>query len=171
LSAPPVPFCSQCGAQANRPLPFTCARCATTHYLNPRPTACALVTHDGRLLLVKRGRDPWGGCWDIPGGFCDGAEHPVDAARREVREEAGAECTIGDYLGSWLDVYADGLPTLNAYYHATAATDAVGEPDGAEITEIGWFAPDELPEPIAFPDSQRPVLAAWRAALADRLGA
>lgn len=162
-------YCSDCGAAIGRPLPTTCEACGTTHYLNPRPTSCALVVHEARLLLVKRGRDPWGGCWDIPGGFCDGAEHPVDAARREVLEEAGVDCEIGDYLGSWLDVYADGRPTLNAYYHAAAATAEVGEPDGDEITEIRWFRPDELPEPIAFPDSQRPVLEAWRASLGDRL--
>jgi hypothetical protein len=80
-------------------------------------------------------------------------------------------CTIGAYLGSWLDVYDDGLPTLNAYYLATAESTATGEPDGAEITEIGWFACDALPEDIAFPDSQRPVLETWRGALPDRLGA
>jgi 8-oxo-dGTP diphosphatase len=171
VTAPPVAFCSACGARAGVPPPFTCRRCDTTHYLNPRPTACALVTHNDRLLLVRRGREPWGGCWDIPGGFCDGFEHPVDTARREVREESGVDCEIGAYLGSWLDVYDDGLPTLNAYYLATADSAETAEPDGTEITEVGWFAPGALPEDIAFPDSQRPVLEAWRSALADRLGA
>jgi ADP-ribose pyrophosphatase YjhB (NUDIX family) len=161
-------YCSECGARVGRPLPTTCEACGTTHYLNARPTACALVMHDGRLLLVKRGRDPWGGCWDIPGGFCDGAEHPVDAARREVREEAGVDCEIGEYLGSWLDEYAPEIPTLNAYYHATAASPETRVPPGQEIVEAGWFTPDELPGPIAFPDSQLRVLDAWRAALSRR---
>lgn len=163
---PVVNFCSACGAAAGIALPFTCASCGARHYLNPRPTGCALVVHDARLLLVRRGSDPWDGCWDIPGGFCDGFERQEDAARREVHEEAGVRCEIAGYLGSWLDVYDDGLPTLNAYFHATAASDRTGEPDGTEITEIGWFAPEGLPEPIAFPDSQIAVLAAWRASLA-----
>lgn len=159
-----IHFCPQCGARVDAQLPFTCETCGTPQYLNPRPTGSALVTHEGRLLLVKRGRDPWGGRWDIPGGFCDGAERQEDAAIREVREEAGVECELGEYLGAWVDVYDDGLPTLNAYFHAAAASDAVGEPDGVEVTAIAWFAPDDIPTDIAFPDSQRAVLEAWRAA-------
>jgi ADP-ribose pyrophosphatase YjhB (NUDIX family) len=160
-----VRFCPACGAEVALDLPFTCPACGTPQYLNPRPTGCALVTHGDRLLLVRRGRDPWGGRWDIPGGFCDGAEHPADAARREVREEAGVECRITGCLGAWLDVYADGLPTINAYFLAEADSPEVGEPDGTEIVDVAWFAPGEVPaEEIAFPDSQRRVLEAWRAA-------
>lgn len=157
-------FCPACGAEVRRALPFTCEACGTPQYLNPRPTGCALVMHDGRLLLVRRGRDPWSGRWDIPGGFCDGFELPEQAAVREVREEAGVECRITGRLGVWLDAYSDGLPTLNAYFHAEADSPATGEPDGDEITDIAWFGPDELPGPIAFPDSQEPVIEAWRAA-------
>lgn len=160
----PVNHCPHCGAAVGRPLPVTCEACGTRHYLNPRPTGCALVTHGGRLLLVRRGRDPWGGRWDIPGGFCDGFERQEDAAQREVFEEAGVACELTGYLGSWLDVYDDGLPTLNAYFHATADTDRTRAPDGDEVTEIAWFGPADLPGDIAFPDSQRPVLAAWLAA-------
>lgn len=158
-------YCPACGAEVRRSLPFTCPACGTKQYLNPRPTGCALVVHDEKLLLVRRGRDPWGGCWDIPGGFCDGAEHPADAARREVREEAGVECEITGCLGAWLDVYSDGLPTINAYFFAHAGSPALGAPDGDEITDAAWFEPDDVPlEEIAFPDSQLPVLVAWRAA-------
>lgn len=157
-------FCPACGAEVRRALPFTCGACGTPQYLNPRPTGCALVTHGDRLLLVLRGRDPWGGRWDIPGGFCDGAEHPRDAARREVLEEAGVACEITGCLGAWLDVYSDGLPTINAYFLAEAGSPDLGAPDGDEITDVAWFAADEVPvEKIAFPDSQRAVLAAWRA--------
>ena len=159
-------FCPACGAAVDRPLPFECPACGTPQYLNPRPTGCALTMHGARLLLVRRGRDPWGGRWDIPGGFCDGFEHPLEAAVREVREEAGVEARIIGWLGAWLDRYDDGLPTINAYFHADADTDATGEPDGDEVTEIAWFAPEDLPADIAFPDSQAPVLEAWRAALA-----
>ena len=74
--------------------------------------------------------------------------------------------------GSWLDRYPgpgdpDHVVTLNAYYHATADPGAeVGEPDPAETSEIGWFAPDDLP-PVAFPDHAEAVLAAWREAVRD----
>jgi hypothetical protein len=38
-----------------------------------------------------------------------------------------------------------------------------------ETNAAAWFGPDELPEPIAFPDHQGDVLAAWRVALARGL--
>ncbi len=59
----------------------------------------------------------------------------------------------------------DHVVTLNAYYHATVGA-AVGDPDPHETAEIGWFAPDELPD-IAF-DHARQVLAAWRDAVREK---
>ena len=49
--------------------------------------------------------------------------------------------------------------------HATVGA-AVGDPDPHETAEIGWFAPDELPD-IAF-DHARQVLAAWRDAVREK---
>jgi ADP-ribose pyrophosphatase YjhB (NUDIX family) len=122
---------------------------------------------DGRLLLLRRNSEPWRGWWDIPGGFCDAEEHPIDCAAREAREETGIAVEVTGYLGMWLDRYPspadpDHVVTLNAYYHATVG-DTVGEPDGHEVAELGWFAPDDLPD-VAF-DHAPAVLAAWREAL------
>jgi len=47
------------------------------------------VVKGGRLLLVKRGVEPYKGCWDIPGGFLEAGEHPEDGAVREGQEETG----------------------------------------------------------------------------------
>jgi 8-oxo-dGTP diphosphatase len=132
-----------------------------------------LVTDgDGRLLLLRRAKDPWKGRWDIPGGFCDADEHPITTAEREAREETGFEVEVTGFLGMWLDRYPDPSDaehprvTLNAYYHATAGA-ALAPPDDAETTELGWFEPDALPPEIAFPHHAEAVLAAWREAVKD----
>jgi 8-oxo-dGTP diphosphatase len=167
------PFCSVCGAKLGGRPPRPCPACGTQHYVNAKPCAGVLVTDgDGRLLLLRRANEPWLGRWDIPGGFCDAEEHPIETAAREAREETGFEVEVTGFLGLWLDRYPDPADpdhpkvTLNVYYHARAGTET-GRPDAAETTELGWFAPDELPEEIAFPHHAEAVLAAGRQAVKD----
>lgn len=164
--------CPACGAPLPHRPPVRCPQCGAEHWRNAKPCAGTLVMRDGRLLLVRRNVEPWLGWWDIPGGFCDAEEHPMATAAREAREETGFTVEVTGYLGIWLDRYPDPddpepVVTLNAYYHAIATAGAdVGAPDPAETSEIGWFAPDDLP-PVAFPDHAEAVLAAWREALRD----
>lgn len=50
---------------------------------------------DGRVLLVNPVyKEPW----EVPGGTVDDDESPLDAARREVREELGLDLEIGRVL-------------------------------------------------------------------------
>jgi len=164
------PFCSTCGRKLPGRPPVTCPACGVAHYANAKPCAGVLIMRDGRLLLLRRAIEPWLGMWDIPGGFCEVDEHPIETARREAREETGLEVEVTGFLGVWLDRYpnpadtAHPTVTLNAYYHAVAGAE-VGRPDSGETTELGWFEPDGLPDDIAFPNHAEAVLSAWREAV------
>ena len=96
-------FCSHCAAPLPAPPPVICPACDTSHWLDAKPCAGALVTRGGKLLLVRRAREPWKGAWDVPSGFCSGREHPKDAAAREVREETALEVELGGVLGMWIE--------------------------------------------------------------------
>jgi ADP-ribose pyrophosphatase YjhB (NUDIX family)/predicted GIY-YIG superfamily endonuclease len=161
-------FCPRCGGPLEtvflsgeeRPR-RVCTGCGRLHYRNAKPCAGALVTRDGRVLLVKRATRPFQGYWDIPGGFLEEDEHPEAGAIREVREETGLEVQPTDLLGLYMDRYEyDGEEDycLNIYYLA----EVVGgwECPGDEAVELAWFAADELPAKIAF-DHARVVLADW----------
>ncbi|MGD0348277.1 MAG: NUDIX domain-containing protein [Terracidiphilus sp.] len=49
----------------------------------------AVVVHEGRVLLVRRGSEPLKGHWTLPGGLLELGESVVEGVVREVREETG----------------------------------------------------------------------------------
>jgi ADP-ribose pyrophosphatase YjhB (NUDIX family) len=137
----------------------TCPACGFITYDNPKPAASVLIERDGRVLLARRARPPFVGYWDIPGGFLDGVEHPEIAAAREVAEETGLRVRLGRLLGIYMDRYGeDGDPTLNFFYLADLPQGGAPRP-ADDVSELDWFAPDALPDRVAF--------ACCRAALAD----
>lgn len=110
--------------------------------------------------------------WCPPSGFCDGDEHPILTAEREIREEAGIDARVIGFLGIWTGRYAEspdgdeGEWISVAYYHAEPLDDSEGTPDRAETDAVRWFAVDELPsdEELAPPGRFPRIRDAWRAA-------
>jgi len=49
----------------------------------------AVVVHEGRVLLVRRGNEPLKGHWTLPGGLLELGESVVEGIARETREETG----------------------------------------------------------------------------------
>jgi 8-oxo-dGTP diphosphatase len=168
-------FCSACAAALPHLPPVTCPVCHAQHWRDPKPCAGALVERGGRVLLVRRARDPWKGMWDVTGGYCERGEHPAHTALREVREEVGLEIEVTGYLGAWPDVYgppgtADAhKATLNIYYTGKVVGGVEGTGDPTETLEIGWFAPDEIPRDLAFPGHIANVIDSWRRVVAARI--
>ncbi len=141
-----------------------CGSCGYRAWASSKPTACAVVVDDeGRVLLARRAGPVFHGYWDLPGGFLDEGEHPLDALRRELREETGLEVEPGDFLGVWMDRYGDeedAHATLNLYWSARLVG---GEPHAADdVSELGWFRPDELPPVEQFAFHIPDVLGVWR---------
>ncbi len=64
----------------------------------PRPAVGVVVVHDERLLLVQRSKDPYRGCWAVPGGKVKWGETLKGAAAREVHEETGLVVDVHDVL-------------------------------------------------------------------------
>ncbi|WP_290869886.1 NUDIX domain-containing protein [Hamadaea sp.] len=132
--------------------PSQCGRCAYQQYVNARPTASLIVLDDaGRFLALKRAREPQAGLWETPGGFCDGWEHPAEAAVREGREELGVDVVLGDFVGMYVGSYLfqdELLPVLDCFWLARLpAGELTLDPE--ESSEMAWF-PLVTPPAMAF---------------------
>lgn len=135
-----------------------CPACGYIFYRNPTPVAGCVVEHDGRIVLVRRGINPGRGKWGLPAGFMEWGETAEEGAMRETTEETGLLVRIERLLG----VYSFVNPVGNGviiFYVATSTGGTLVASDDAEHVET--FAPDALPDAIAFPTH--------RQALADYL--
>jgi 8-oxo-dGTP diphosphatase len=165
-----VNFCSRCGAALAGPPPTTCTSCGYELYVNARPTGSVIVVDrvdrvdgvDGvegeRFLALRRAREPKSGQWEIPGGFCDGWEHPADAAVREACEELGVPVTLGDLVGLYLGSYefqGETLPVLDAIWLARIVSGTITL-DPHESHEYAWLSLVDPPQ-LAF-DSMNAAL-------------
>jgi ADP-ribose pyrophosphatase YjhB (NUDIX family) len=141
-----------------------CPGCGFVVYASSKPTAGALCVDDRRVLLVRRAVAPFQGFWDIPGGFLDEGEDPLEGLRRELKEETGLEIEPEHFLGIWMDRYggdSTAEATLNLYWTARVVGGEAAPAD--DVSELRWFDRDELPaaDELAF-DNVPLVLAAWR---------
>ena len=114
--------------------------------LLPGVTA-AVFDDDGRLLLA---RHVAGDTWGFIGGGIEPFEEPVDAVRRELMEETGADGhvlgIIGSYGGSRLATTCpngDQVSYVTTVY-ACRLNSGIQWLEQEEVSELGWFTREEI---------------------------
>lgn len=149
-------YCSDCGQKlikrterGGQERPF-CDPCQRFFYDDPKVAAGCIVSHQNRLLLVKRAIEPSYGLWTFPGGYVDRGETVPAAAAREVLEESGIRTQVDDLLG----VYSyPGRPIVVVVYTGRALNSDFSMDE--ETLECAWLEPDEIPwEQLAFPSTR-----------------
>ncbi|WP_244931435.1 NUDIX domain-containing protein [Nocardioides sp. W7] len=99
-----------------------------------RVAAYALVRRGDDVLLTRISeRGFHSGSWTLPGGGIDHGEAPREALVREVREECGVDCVVGEVLEVH-DVHFGGTAPSGRHedFHAVHLVFAATVPDDAE---------------------------------------
>ena len=101
--------------------------------------AGGIVERDGKVLLVHR---PKYDDWSFPKGKLEDGETWEEGALREVEEETGLRCTIGEELGRTYYVVLQGPKEVRSYRMSSD-----GEPVAQdEVDEVRWVTPGEARE-------------------------
>jgi 8-oxo-dGTP diphosphatase len=111
-----------------------------------------IITKDDRVLLMKR-KGPHGtGTWSTPGGHLEFGETPEGCAAREAKEEVGVDVVDIRFRAVTNDLFeTTGRHYITIWMEGRSVS---GEPRIAaerEVSEIGWYAWDSLPEPLFLP--------------------
>jgi ADP-ribose pyrophosphatase YjhB (NUDIX family) len=117
-------------------------------YVTPKVAVGAVVhNEDGEILLVQRADS---GIWLYPTGWADVGYSASEIAVKEVREETGIVCEP-QRLIALLDGLRLGFTSV-PLYSLVFLCRAVGgslEAHPLETRDVGWFAEDAMPEPVA----------------------
>lgn len=141
-----------------------CPACGFIFFRDPKVAAGVLAEQAGRVLMVKRAVDPHQGDWALPAGFVEIDEGPVEAALRECTEETGLIAHVTGILDSFHGRSDGRDPVILILYWARIVGGALKAGDDAE--QVRFFAPDEIPNNLAFV-STRVAIMRWQVALSQ----
>jgi ADP-ribose pyrophosphatase YjhB (NUDIX family) len=113
----------------------------------PRAAVSVLCHRDGRVLLVQRGKDPYKGCWSLPGGLIELGETLQEAAARELFEETGVCADLGEPVETFDSIQRDGDGRVATHFILSVFCGAYlsGEALAADDAEaVEWVRPADL---------------------------
>src|SRR4051794_765325 len=123
--------------------------------VTPRLAASVIVLRGGagalEVLLVRRTPAArfMGGVWVFPGGAVDAGEDELEAALRELQEEAAIGGVERDALvrfSQWITPAEVKIRFDTHFFLAPVPDDVEPVVDGEEIVDLGWFGPAEALE-------------------------
>ncbi|MEJ2735593.1 MAG: NUDIX domain-containing protein [Anaerolineae bacterium] len=166
-------YCSQCGVELMEKCVegwsyMVCPDCGTIVRRQLAVGVGVLVQRDRELLLVREGstNSACPGGWTLPAGPCRSDEPPLVMVARQVSQVTGLQVNVAELVDVYyFDDKSRGNGMLLVY--EADLVDGDLQSDGVEATGVGFFAVDQLPEPLCGGGHDQAILA-WRAHVLDR---
>ena len=117
-------------------------------YVTPKVAVGAAVGNErGELLLVRRADS---GVWLYPTGWADVGYSAAEVVVKEVFEETGIEAEPVRLIAvlDGLRLGFTRVPLYSLVFHCRALGGEL-RAHPLECSDVGWFSPDRLPEPLA----------------------
>lgn len=136
-----------------------CARCERVHYAQLKVGAGARIERDGGLLLLRRTQAPFRGCWNLPAGYAECDESPLETVVREVYEETGLRVVPEKLIDVYFfddDPRGDGILIV----YACRAVGGALRPS-REGSDPTFFLPEDIPVDLAVGGHDQAVYA-WK---------
>ena len=129
--------------------------------MEPRIRVAVCLTVRERLLLVAH-RKAGHSYWLLPGGGVERGETLVDAAHRELLEEAGVDAEIGRLLIVCEAIEPGGRHLLNLVFAARATgVEQHSEARDTAIHEVRWVTAQQLQGLEIHPPITGAIATAW----------
>lgn len=113
----------------------------------PYLAVSAAIVRDGKVLVVRRARQPAQGIYTLPGGAVETGESLTQAVMREVREETALTIEPVALAGHREVIVRDGDNRVSRHFVVLcfASRWIAGEPVlSEELSEANWLHPHEL---------------------------
>ena len=123
------------------------------------------VVFGGKVLLIRRGREPMLDAWTLPGGALETGETMLDGVTREVLEETGLRVRPLELLALLDRIVRDESGAVEYHYVLMDWLCEVMDPGamdalkaGSDALDVGWVSAEELTEMVEIDDATRRVM-------------
>ncbi len=120
--------------------------------MRPQVGVGVIVTKGNQVLLTRRSGSHGDGIWSVPGGHLEYGESPEACAIREVKEEVGVTIMNLAFRAITNDLFeAERKHYVTIWMEGNYVSGEPGIQAPNELSDVGWFSWDALPEPLFLP--------------------
>ncbi|MCM8525305.1 MAG: (deoxy)nucleoside triphosphate pyrophosphohydrolase [Lentisphaeraceae bacterium] len=112
-----------------------------------------IISREGKILIAQRPETKYKGLWEFPGGKIESGETPQECLKRELSEELGIDCTVGDFLCTSEWQREDKIIILHTYWISSFS----GEITAKVHSDLKWVFSKDLNKMDLLP-ADRPLV-------------